>query len=103
MSRQKQLVLAGFEGIGVKKFGGSDLKGNPRDARPISVKRPMHLVMRSSLATGPRSFLMSDRAREIQRTIYRTGRLQGVRVYRYANSGNHLHLIIKPASRAAFH
>lgn len=103
MSLPKQLTLAGFEGLGVKKFGGSLLKGNPREARPISVKRPMHLVMRSTLATGRRSFLLSDRAREIKDLVHRAGRVQGVRVYRYANSGNHLHLIIMPRSRAAFH
>src|SRR5262249_51105058 len=76
---------------------------NPREARPIAVKRPMHLVMRSPQATGARSFLMTERARKIQALIHRAGKEHGVRVYRLANSGNHLHLIVQPRSREAFH
>ena len=34
--------------------------------------------------------------------VHRIGKLNGVKVYRYANSGNHLHLIVSPRSRQAF-
>ena len=53
----KQLVFPGFEKLMKADFGGDLLKGNAREQRPISNKRPMHLVMRSTLATGERSFL----------------------------------------------
>src|SRR5438093_1324945 len=102
MRRGKQNFLPGFDRIGVKEFGGSRLKGNPREARPISMKRPIHLVMRSALAKGDRSFLRAGRAKSIEQLVHRLGRENQVKVYRFANSGNHLHLILLPSSRKAF-
>jgi REP element-mobilizing transposase RayT len=102
MGRATQPFLVGFEKLGVKEFGGSLVKGNPREARPIAVKRPMHLVMRSSSATGEFSLLRPVRSRKIEAAVLRLAQHSGVRVYRFANSGNHLHLVILPRSRQAF-
>jgi len=102
MRKAKQDLLPGFGQLGVKKFGGSSLRGNAREQRPIAVKRPIHLVMKSSRAQGEHSFLSKKRARRIEDLVHRQGRLHGVQVYRFANSGNHLHLVIKPVSRKAF-
>ncbi len=85
-----------------KDFGGSLLRGNAREARPISLKRPMHLVMRSSLARGELSFLHRNRSKKIETIVRRTASSKGVKVYRFANSGNHLHLIVLPSSRKDF-
>lgn len=60
----------------------------------------MHLVLRSSMAKGSNSFLMHRR--EVDRTVRQLGRKFGVKVYRLANAGNHLHLIILPRSRTAY-
>ena len=84
-------------------FGGSLLKGNPRGPRPIAPKTPLHLVVRSTRARGARSFLAPARARKIERLVFRLGRKLEVRVYRYANSGNHLHLLVRPRTREGFH
>ena len=100
MRGKRQPTLPGFERMGLKKFGGTLLRGNAREQRPISIKRPMHLVMRSSLAKGERSFLKKEA--KIRGIIYATAYNKGVRIYRYANAGNHLHLIVKPESRQAF-
>jgi REP element-mobilizing transposase RayT len=106
MSSKKQHYLPGFDqlGLGEKEFGGSKRlkKAHAREARPISIKRPMHLVMRSTLATGERSFLRAKRARKIEELVHRLGKEKGVKVYRFANSGNHLHFIVLPRSREAF-
>lgn len=106
MNSKKQHYLPGFDqlGLGEKEFGGSaKLNGaHAREARPISVKRPMHLVMRSSRATGEKSFLRAKRARKIEALVHRLGKEKGVKVYRFANSGNHLHFIVLPKSRDAF-
>jgi REP element-mobilizing transposase RayT len=106
MRSRKQGYLPGFDqlGLGEKEFGGSKKlnKAHAREARPISIKRPMHMVMRSSLATGERSFLRAKRARQIEALVHRLGKECGVKVYRFANSGNHLHLIVLPSSREAF-
>lgn len=102
MCGRKQSYLPGFEKLGAKEFGGTALKGNPREARPISTRKPIHLVMRSSLARGERSFLKEKRARRIESLVRRLAKSKGVKVYRFANSGNHLHFLLLPSSRAAF-
>jgi hypothetical protein len=84
-----------------KYFGGAYLKNShAKVKRPITVKAPMHLVMRSELAKGPCSLLKVER--RVQKIIYDQGRKFAVKVYRLANAGNHLHLIILPRSRRAF-
>jgi REP element-mobilizing transposase RayT len=55
------------------------------------------------MAIGKRSFLEPARAQRIEKMVHRLGKLQGVKVYRFANSGNHLHLLVLPRSRKAFH
>jgi REP element-mobilizing transposase RayT len=97
-----QLLFPEFDRLKLKDFGGSLIKGNPREARPISVKRPMHLVLRSTLAKGKCSFLNARRAKQIRLIVENSARVQGIKIYRFANSGNHLHLIILARSRLAF-
>jgi REP element-mobilizing transposase RayT len=89
-------------GLGVRDFGGSLLKGNPRDARPLAAKRPIHVVMRSSLACGPLSLLSPVRAKRIEATVRGLAKAKGIRLYRYANAGNHLHLLVLAPTRPAF-
>lgn len=102
MRSSQQFIFSGFEKLKIKDFGGALIKGNPREARPVSTKRPMHLVMRSTLARGERSFLRPARAKQIKDLVQRTSQRHGVKVYRFANSGNHLHLIVLPRSRDGF-
>jgi REP element-mobilizing transposase RayT len=100
MKREKQFGFEMLEGNNVKHFGGAYLKGNPKEKRPLSLKKPSHLVVRSQLARGSRSFLRHDQ--RIIEIINKQARNLGVKVYRFANGGNHLHLIILPSSRRAF-
>lgn len=98
----KQPYFPMFEKLKAKDFGGETLRGNPREQRPLSLKRPLHLVMRSTLAKGEHSFIQPKRARAIRALIERSAKTQGVKIYRFANSGNHLHLIVLPPSRKTF-
>ena len=101
MNRAKQLGFEILEGKNVKYFGGAHLKnGNPKEKRPISTKRTMHVVLRSSMAKGSLSFFKIDK--RIRGVISHQGKKHGVKVYRQANGGNHLHLIVLPRSRIAF-
>jgi REP element-mobilizing transposase RayT len=78
-------------------FGGSLLKAttNPKRARPLSSKLPIHLVLRST-----RSWMRSPRHfKAVNDTVHRVARRRGLRVYQYANVGNHLHLLIKISHR----
>ena len=100
MARVTQLSLPAWNFSRKLAFGGSNLKSNPKTARPIALKSTMHLIMRSSFATGSRSFL--NRADGIAAVIELQARRFGIRVYDLANAGNHLHLVIKVPSRRAF-
>jgi REP element-mobilizing transposase RayT len=84
-----------------KRFGGSLLKNsNAKTKRPLATKRSMHLVLRSSVAKGPKSFLRRSRA--VEAIINRQARIHSVRIYKLANAGNHLHLVVTPSSRIAY-
>lgn len=98
----KQPYFPTFEKLTKKDFGGTLLKGNAREPRPISIKRPMHLVLKSSLAKNENSFLITKKKRRIEQVIRRASKANDVKLYRFANNGNHLHLIVLPRSRQSF-
>ncbi len=60
----------------------------------------MHLVLRSSQAKGERSLLHESKF--IQLLIARLAKRFRVRVYEQANSGNHLHLLVRAETRDGF-
>lgn len=82
-------------GKGLKKpgdcFGGSLLKGNPKGRRPLDSKLPIHLVLRSTSST----MRTPVRFGRIHKTVFDLAEKYGFRIYRYANVGNHLHMVIK--------
>jgi REP element-mobilizing transposase RayT len=100
--RERQLGFEILEGKIPKYFGGAYLKNsNAKTKRPVTTKRSMHLVLRALVAKGVLSLLRKEK--KIKEIIYKQARVHGVKVYRLANGGNHLHLIILPRSREAFH
>lgn len=76
-------------------FGGSLLKkSHAKSKRPLDSKLPLHLVLRSNLSSmrGIKSFgLVNECVRAVAKKY-------GVRIYKYANVGNHLHLIVRITS-----
>ncbi len=100
---QFQYSLPGIKPNAQKSyFGGSHLKGNARSKRPLSTKEALHLVLRSSKARGTLSFLSPKRAKRIKDCVFRQARQKHLKIYRYANSGNHLHIILLPRTREAY-
>lgn len=84
----------------LKSFGGDLNQGKRKTARPISVKRPMHLVIKSTRAVGRLSF--SNHQRPLDQTLRRTSRKWGVVLRKTAWLGNHVHLILQFGSRAQY-
>lgn len=79
-------------------FGGSKLgRAHARGKRPFSKKLAMHVVLRSSQATGARSLL--NQGRKIEAIVYDEAAKRGVKLHGGANSGNHLHLLVQAPSR----
>lgn len=90
--RQKQLEFsgAGFIKPGYE-FGGSTLKSNPKGKRPLSTKLPIHLTLRArrSVLRLPKTYKF------VSQEIERVAKKHGIKIYRFANVGNHLHLLIR--------
>ena len=84
-------------------FGGGLLKrSHAKSKRPMSTKRPIHLVFKSRMATGPRSMLSPRHEDKIRDIVRKHSVRFGVRVYHYANGGNHLHLVVRIHNRELF-
>jgi REP element-mobilizing transposase RayT len=73
-------------------FGGCLLRSHPKEARPLSTKEPVHIVLKSEWAIGPSSLL--QHADFVDRTIRAWAKKCGVKIYELVNVGNHLHLVV---------
>ncbi len=60
----------------------------------------MHLVLKSSKARGDKSFLLFSK--EIETILRKQASNFGVKIYAFANAGNHLHLVIRIHSRDTY-
>ena len=81
-------------------FGGAALKNShAKGKRPFSKKLPVHVVMRSSKATGPLSLMKHNS--EIQDALYSEASRNHVKLHAVANAGNHLHLLVQAPAREA--
>src|SRR5258708_2433692 len=82
------------------EHGGSVRRGQRKLERPVSTRRPMHVVLSSRKAEGVWSLRRHDRA--VRVALRSMARRFGVRVYDYANVGSHLHLLVRVRRREAF-
>lgn len=98
----QQLTLNCFDDLGTRRFGGLEIKGNPRTARPISFSKPVHLVLKSKFARGNKSFLRRPFVSRIESSARRLAKLTNMRLLRFINAGDHLQLIVLVRSRKAF-
>lgn len=78
------------------------MRGRRKAFRPLDPKRPVHLVLRSSRAQGQWSLLHPSNVRHVDGHARRIALKHRVRLYRYVNVGNHLHLLVKTPTRRAF-
>src|SRR6476469_277078 len=83
-----------------REHGGEKARGTRKTARPFSPKLPLHVTLKASGARGRSS--MIRRRWEIQEVLTRTSERHGVRIYRFANVGTHLHLLAQAKTRKNF-
>lgn len=76
-------------------FGGSLLKSNPKVARPLATRLPIHLTLKAARG-GMRQPITFGK---VDALVYKTAKKYGVKIYRYANVGDHLHAVIKLTRR----
>ena len=80
-----------------KEFGGSLLAGKRKTARPLSVKNPIHLILKS---TGSSCFALGNR--KIESLIKSHAEKYGIKLYEISLNWSHIHLLIKLPSREAY-
>jgi REP element-mobilizing transposase RayT len=77
-------------------FGGSLLKNShAKVARPLSVKKPIHLVLRSSLAKGRWNFLQTQNVKRIQSILRSQSKNFKITILSQKNAGSHLQLVVR--------
>src|SRR4051794_22703013 len=97
--RSKQYLF--FKPISAS-FGGDSQKGKRKTARPLDPKSTLHLVLKSSRAKATWSLLHRRNKIRVQDLLEKLARRNGVKVYRFVNVGNHLHLLIQVRDRVGF-
>src|SRR5439155_15975924 len=71
--------------------GGAVRRGRRKLERPVSTRRPMHVVLSSARARGPWSLRKHQGA--VRDALREMAQRFGVRIYEFANVGSHLHLL----------
>ena len=84
------------------QHGGDITKGKRKERRPIAINRSMHITLRSSHAKGAWSFLTGRNAKFIKSLLTSLSQQHQVTLYESANSGTHLHLLLRAKSRIDF-
>src|SRR5271156_5950468 len=83
------------------EHGGVVGKGRHKGPRPFAARRPLHVVMRSERARGRWSLLHPANRGTVEALMSRYAARYQVRVYQFANVGNHLHLLMRARDRHA--
>jgi len=79
---------------------GGDIDKNKRKiARPFSHKHAIHVVFRSVKARGTWSLLTRANERLVKQLLNTCAGRYHIKVYRFENVGNHLHLLIQTEAR----
>lgn len=81
-------------------FGGALLKGKRKSKRPISTRKPMHLVLQSEKAKGRFALAPSDQ--RLKMLAVKMAKRFGVKLYTCALNWSHAHLVIRVASRRQY-
>jgi REP element-mobilizing transposase RayT len=84
------------------EHGGEVRKGKRKLARPFDSKRALHVTLRSERAQGEWSMLRLEKSKAIKTLVYTLARKNQVRIYQFANSGNHLHLLLRAKEHKGF-
>ena len=81
------------------EHGGEIRRGLRKLERPIDLRRPLHVVLRSSRARGAWSLRLQTNQRIVRWVLRHFAKRYSIRIYEFANSGNHLHLLLRSKCR----
>lgn len=78
------------------RFGGSLTdSSNPKTKRPLDSKKPIHLIFKAnrSVLRLPKTFS------RVESLLEQKAKKYGVKIYKKANVGNHIHLVVRMTNR----
>lgn len=81
-------------------FGGSLNQGKRKTRRPLSTKKPMHLILKSAKAKG--RFALSPSDHRMKMLVVKMAKRFGVKLYTCASNWSHMHLVILIPSRRQY-
>jgi len=82
--------------------GGREAVGKRKSRRPISIKKPMYIVMKSSRAEGNLRMNSKKNEERVKELLKKQAKKFGVRILQLANLGDQLHLLLKSSSKNGF-
>ena len=86
----------------VTVHGGEYSVGKRKTARPFSSKKPIHMTMRSSWASGEYSLRRPEHQKFIRELVEELSEKWHVKVYELSINSNHLHFLIRGKTRLGF-
>jgi hypothetical protein len=89
-------------GVNRIEHGGGLGDGRRKEARPVSTREPMYVVLRSSKAKGHLSLTRVEFALKIRTLVARQAEACRIEVLQFANEGQALHFLMRVPSRAAY-
>lgn len=99
--KPRQLSLIKAPGL---SYGGilSRTRKGRQEPRPLATKESIHLVLRSSQATGDWSFRHPKNKRAVLAIVEKFAKKYAVHIISFANVGNHLHIHLRLAKRQGY-
>lgn len=94
----KQLKL--FKDPNLKQFGSDLNLGIRKEQRPISLKTPMHLILKSDVVMNHGGFKKIET--KIYKEIHFFAERFGIKIFNLAIHHNHIHLLILTATRQGY-
>jgi hypothetical protein len=96
LSQSQRLAFA----LARTDHGGTVRVGRRKIERPVSTRRPMHVVLRSERAHG--NWSLSRHRGQIRAALGACAKRNGLKIDDFANVGTHLHLLVRARQREAF-
>src|SRR5512142_947575 len=98
MTTLRQLLLPGMSRPRLE-HGGDIGRGQRKLSRPLSSRRPTHVVLRSSRARGQWSLRRRDNEAIVAEELEQAAQRYGVKIYERATVATHLHLLVRARRR----
>ena len=86
--------------LSTTEHGGALRQGRRKIERPVSTRRPMHVVLSSKRARG--GWSLRKHEHDVRTALRTCAGRTGVKIYDFANVGSHLHLLLRARRREAF-